>query len=1179
MKFFRFVIGALLTLAAQMFQIDTGAQTKTATTNDNKPKLMVQLGHSSSVVSAAISADKRFLVTGGDDTARLWDVATGSEIRAFQHTDSVYAVTFSPDGNYILTGCNDKFAHLWDAATGNEVRKFQGHTDKVNCIAFSADGRFVLTGGQDHTARFWEAATGKELFRFEEQFSFVYSVAFSADGRFALIGTDTNAFLLNAKSGKEIRRFTTGSISIQSVAFSTDGRLALLIDNYGKVYKSGAGRVWDISTGKELRRVQDNVVAFSPDGRWVLTSDNQTTQVKNATTGEEIRKLPERAPAEYILDGQYIITYADSAVLWEVNTGKELQRFEGNASIVWSASVSGDGRFILTGNSDLSAHLWDLSAGKETLQFQRHTAWPVVATFSPNNAMVLTAGGSEALLWDAATGVALKGFVGHSGQIRALAFSADGRFMVTGSDDKTARIWDVTTGKEIRRLQGFSERVKALALSRDGRFILSGQNYARFWDATTGKQLKVFSTKGAGDVWAVAFSSDERLVLTGNQDGSAYLYEVATGKLLKQFQGHSSLVLSVAFSPDGKSIVTGADDVRLWDLATGREIRKFEGHSYSVRSVAFSPDGKFIVSGSFDSTTRIWHAASGRELCKMISTRDGAWVVVDADGRFDTNRLEEIKGLYWIMPDDPFRTLPLEIFMRDYYEPRLLTRILNGEELKPVRQLSQLNRVQPNVKIASIEPQKDSAGLVTVTVEVSKATGKYGLSNRKITRETGVYDVRLFRNGQIVGQMPEANPIAKAVAKKKENKASEKLLEWRRETQIQLDQKGNRYLKFQNVKLPRLKNLNQIEFSAYAFNEDRVKSPTTKKVFSMANHLPAVKGRAYLINIGVNAYESSDWDLQFAANDACMAYSALSEKLAHTGDYAEVIAVPLISDYENRDGQHIVTEKTATRANVKAVMDLLAGKKVAPEIIKQIPNANKIRQARPEDLLIISYSSHGYADADGNFYLFVYDIGATRGRKITDEIKQRCISSEDLSLWLRDVDAGEMVFIVDACYAAGAIEGQGFKPGPMGSRGLGQLAYDKGMKILTASQADDVALESNLLKQGLLTYALIEEGLAAYLADANSDRRIVVDEWLRFGLQRVPNLYEEIKKGNVQARVTQSIVALCKAGATQSREEISKRAGKPVKVEGSESVKKAGYQKPSLFDFAKHRQDATLVRK
>ncbi|HKS42346.1 MAG TPA: caspase family protein, partial [Blastocatellia bacterium] len=269
------------------------------------------------------------------------------------------------------------------------------------------------------------------------------------------------------------------------------------------------------------------------------------------------------------------------------------------------------------------------------------------------------------------------------------------------------------------------------------------------------------------------------------------------------------------------------------------------------------------------------------------------------------------------------------------------------------------------------------------------------------------------------------------------------------------------------------------------------------------------------------------------------------------------------------NGKKMVTEKAATKNNLKIILELLSGKYVDPEVKKAIPNADKIRRARPEDLVLISFSSHGFADDDGNFYFVPYDMGQIKEGTITEELIKRCISSEELALWLRDVDAGEMVMIADACHSAATVDAQGFKPGPMGSRGLGQLAYDKRMRILTSTQADDVALESELIKQGLLTYALTHDGIEAGQADFKpKDNTITLAEWLEYGVSRVPTLYEEVKRGELQSfgrGEKRGMVVSSKKNDSTSRENNSSR-------------KKPPYQQPSLFDFSRKKHDVALVK-
>jgi hypothetical protein len=174
------------------------------------------------------------------------------------------------------------------------------------------------------------------------------------------------------------------------------------------------------------------------------------------------------------------------------------------------------------------------------------------------------------------------------------------------------------------------------------------------------------------------------------------------------------------------------------------------------------------------------------------------------------------------------------------------------------------------------------------------------------------------------------------------------------------------------------------------------------------------------------------------------------------------------------------------------------------------------------------------------------------------------VSSDDLSLWLRDVDAGETVLIVDACHAAAAVSSGNFKPGPMGSRGMGQLAFDKGMRVLAATQPDTTAAEVNYvgqnetIRQGLLTYALADMGLKRRMADADKDLTILMQEWLQYGVRHVPALHAEV-------------LASFRAGRSSSR---LARGGSP----GSKAIGRVKFaskgeegdlssQQPSLFDF------------
>jgi WD40 repeat protein len=279
-----------------------GASPKTASAPSKAPRLVVQTGHSDVVLSVALSPDGRGVLTGSrDGTARLWDVATGQEVRRFEghggflRPGAVLSVAFSPDGRWALTGSDDKTARLWDVATGQQIRRFDGHSGSVWSVAFSPNGRWALTGSDDKTARLWDVATGQQIRRFDGHSGSVWSVAFSPGGCWVLTGSDDKtARLWDVATGQQIRRFKghgglLWSGAVLSVAFSPDGQWVLTGS------RDKTARLWGANSGMQVRRFNGHgasvsSVAFSLDGRWALTgSDDKTARLWDVATGRELR--------------------------------------------------------------------------------------------------------------------------------------------------------------------------------------------------------------------------------------------------------------------------------------------------------------------------------------------------------------------------------------------------------------------------------------------------------------------------------------------------------------------------------------------------------------------------------------------------------------------------------------------------------------------------------------------------------------------------------------------------------------------------------------------------------------------------------------------------------------------------------------------------------------------------
>ena len=594
-------------------------------------------GHTSWVESIAISPDGRRALSGGrDKTLRVWDVAGKKSLLILHNpADTVRALSISPDGAMALSGGKDKTIYLWDLTVGTCLRNFEGHPGWVDSVAFSPCGQYALSGHWDKMLRLWDVASGKCIRILEGHTSWVRSVKFMPDGRRALSGSnDCRLRLWDIGSGQCLRIFDGHTYSVESIDISRDGGFALS----GSIDKTI--RLWNLESGQCLRIFQGHTdlvesVAFSSDGRFALSGGNdKTIRLWDIGSGQCLRTIEVRA--RYFVfspDGRNVLYgYQDDSV----QCGAEIVRNTDNTVRAWALGGGwGDYQSSLQlAKPELLTDLFDSSkirlsilakVNSEIAAGRLDKALQAVAKFEAfpgqqRNPDIVSARrrltslcmqGSLRSVWP------LQMLSGHTDPVSSMAFSLDGKLVLSGSFDNTLRLWNMEDGKCLRIFDGHKNSVTSVAYSPDGRFALSGSHdkTLRLWDLKNGKYLQALADEGYMDItWSTAISPDSKFALSGCHNGDVILWDILNGKYLCTFDdGHNESVVSVVFSPDGSLALSASIDssIQLIDLMGYHWVRYLEGHNDGVISVVFSPDGRFALSGSDDRTLRLWNVGNG----------------------------------------------------------------------------------------------------------------------------------------------------------------------------------------------------------------------------------------------------------------------------------------------------------------------------------------------------------------------------------------------------------------------------------------------------------------------------------------------------------------------------------------------------------------------------------------
>ncbi len=578
----------------------------------------------------------------------------------FRHPDGATSVAWLPDGKTLVSAGGMGEIRFWDPETGRLRRVIQSKGTRVTAVAVSPDGTLLAWASQlapyaAYGVQLWDVKAEKELRLIRHPMVELKMLAFSPDGKTLAIGEAANGLFLWDVEHERKRATIRADGQILALAFSPDGRTIA-----AGGYPSVGLTLWDASSGKQAWRVEKpamgvSSIAFSPkNDLMAVTGSEPPLVIRDSRNGAVVEELATDGDSAHGVafspDGRYlaVVESSHAVTLWEVDGWKRLLCSEKARAYSGALAFSPDGKTLAFGAGG-TVRLWPLS--KDEVPPEEPGGGGSM-DLSPDGRTIAICGGGLGLS-DAGTGRPI--WRRDEADAYTVAFTPDGKRMVTAEADGGVRLRDASDGEELRTLLKGEKPPEFVAVSPDGRWLAAGGREALTTVcplAGEGRPIVLGSRSYGGD--GASFSSDGTLLATGSDHGKVALWtlpsggEVALladlhagayrvclssdGKWLALNAGAQPSVIEIAsrkevgfapwmhpdctgpmdFTVDGRIVATGGRDrvVRIWDLRAGRALTSIEGHQAPVWHLRFSRDGSRLATGSDDGTTLVWDTST-----------------------------------------------------------------------------------------------------------------------------------------------------------------------------------------------------------------------------------------------------------------------------------------------------------------------------------------------------------------------------------------------------------------------------------------------------------------------------------------------------------------------------------------------------------------------------------------
>jgi WD40 repeat protein len=1038
---------------------------------------------------------------------RLWDITSGRLLRTLHYFAKFSSVSFLPDGNHIASGHKDGSIKIWDVVSGEAIATWKASETPIWSIWIDPKSEYLVSSDEDTVVKVWDIARNKTAYRFQfgqpasGVWPYVRDARLSNDRTRLIVVSLDKVKIFNLQSGKIEKSFTASKdwtfdfrsildeevLVVQSTQECAHRSVGIIRLNGGHgvqvVDKPPCEKPNDDETSRDAK--------LYPTGdrrQLILVRDRLPLKFWNIDTGRVERTItwPSDTSSSIVDVSNALglaLTYKDGKIsLRALESGAPVKNLK---SYGWPASIivaPHGGRHILLNHS---------GRGAERAAMQ---LWQV-SDIAPH--MVTPPGGPDTDVWDfiERENVALASadkrkpgeqdrrptteiilFSTEDGReqrrfslpgirtIHRAHLSPDGKWIfVIGEDDKEKDVAFLVDSKTKRirltfRAKEREQDVAEVIFFPDGtKFALSRWGgKPEVWSTETLQRIKLLEAPKDDSVTilSLAFSDDSQLLVGGSRDNDVYLWNVATGRLIRTFSRKDSLAghvnfSSVAISHDRTLVAaglaqravssgdTGAESgVKVWDLATGKLKFTLEGHGDGVGAVTFSPDDGWIVSANYDGTIRYWDRANGTMVAAFSSAADGRWLFVTDRGFFagspdSDDLINVVRGL------DAYS---VSQFYEHLYQPDLVRELLNGDREekygKAARELD-LRKILDSGPAPALELlEKQTEVLeqaVRIKVRIKDEGG--GIGPRIVSRV----------DGRVQGET-QAPPSP---------------------------QNGD-----SSVVIERLLKVNPGErhsVQVVAYNKAGLLASVPLQVWFDEFGATPTAQRMYVLAIGITDYEKKDWRLDAAANDAKDFADAM--ETVGKGLFAKV-KVTLVQD-------HQATAKGIEQAFAKIAKD--------PDL-------------KPTDVFVLYLAGHGRYDG-ARYYFIPQDLNTDLPPKGKGHLIRRdAIGQEVFQRWIASVEVDKRIVVIDTCESAEGTTALIRQLASPRLTAMEQLQHATGDNLLAA--AGQAAFESNKLGHGLLTYAVLESLTKNQGAD--KDEQVTFDMVASYATERVPVLSREI---------------------------------------------------------------------